>query len=99
MKRSLLFVFFVITQITGAQTKLTGTIKSKDKGEPLPGAIVYFPDLKNGTVAKTDGTFEINNLPAFKILMQVKYIGYKTIIKTIDPVLSPTLDILLEESV
>jgi iron complex outermembrane receptor protein len=99
MKKNLFIAAFFIVNIIYAQTKLTGTIKSKETGEPLPGAIVYFPDLKNGTAATTDGSFQINNLPAQKILVQVKYTGYKTVIKNIDPAATPTIEILLEESI
>lgn len=88
-----------LSQLFYAQTKLIGFVKSKANAEPLPGAIVYFPDLKNGTSVKADGSFEINNLPRTKTLVQVKLIGYKTFIKTIDLAETPVLNIDLEESV
>ncbi len=85
-----------ISQWSYAQ-KLSGFVKSKSN-ESLPGAIVYFPDLKNGTSAKADGSFEINNLPKTKTLVQVKLVGYKTIIKTIDLAETSLLTFELEES-
>jgi iron complex outermembrane receptor protein len=98
MKRILFILAYILSCTINAQTRLSGSIKSKENNEPLPGAVIYFPDLKNGTVTKTDGTFEINNLPKTKILIQIKFTGYKTLIKTIDLSTTSTLDVLLDES-
>ena len=81
-----------------AQTKLTGTITSAG-GEGLPGATVYFPDLRTGAVTKDDGSFEITNLPLTKSLLQVKLIGFKTLILLVDLSKTSTLNLKLEESV
>jgi len=99
MKQILVLFAVLSINIASAQIKLTGTIKCKADGEPLPGAVVYFPDLKNGTTAKADGSFEINGLPNIKTLVQIKLIGYKTFIKTIDLSVETQLDVELEESV
>lgn len=99
MKYSLLFLAFTCALITSAQVKLKGDIKIKGTTEPLPGAVIYLPDLKSGTVSKTDGSFEISNLPRTKTILQVKLIGYRTIIKNIDLNTETTLSIEMEESV
>ncbi len=91
-----LLLLLFIAQWMQAQ-KLSGFVKSKNN-EPLPGAIIYFPDLKNGTAAKADGSFEINNLPKTKTLVQVKLVGYRSIIKTIDLAETSVLTFELEES-
>ena len=57
---------------SSAQNSLKGFVRDKQNNEPLPGAIIYFPDLKNGTASKTDGSYEIKNLPKTKTIMQVK---------------------------
>lgn len=67
--------------------------------EPVPGAVIYLPDLKSGTISKADGSYELKNLPAIKTLLQVKLIGYKTFVKLIDLSVTNHLDVLLEESV
>ncbi|MEO6303710.1 MAG: TonB-dependent receptor plug domain-containing protein, partial [Bacteroidia bacterium] len=97
MKKITFILLLFISQWFYAQ-KLSGFVKSKTNGEALPGSIVYFPDLKSGTSTKTDGSFEINNLPKIKTLIQVKLVGYKTFIKTIDLAEGPTLNIEMEES-
>lgn len=99
MKRFFVLYAFLGLHILSAQIKLNGVITGKSNKEPLPGAVIYFPDLKNGTTSKTDGSFEINNLPKTKTIIQVKLIGYKTYIKTIDLSSETTLYVDMEESV
>jgi iron complex outermembrane recepter protein len=82
-----------------SQSVLSGLVKAKNSGDPLPGAVIYFPDLKSGTSSKNDGTFEIKNLPAVKLLVQIKLIGYKTVIRSIELGISPYLLVEMEESV
>ena len=82
-----------------AQNTLKGTVRDKESGEALPGAVIYFPDLKNGTASKPDGSYDISNLPKTKTIMQVKLIGYKTFIQLIDLAAVSELPILLEQSV
>ncbi len=67
--------------------------------EPVPGAVIYLPDLKSGAISKADGSYEIKNLPAIKTIVQVKLIGYKTFVKIVDLATTTHLDVLLEESV
>ncbi len=78
---------------------LTGFIKTKTKQEALPGAVIYLPDLKNGTVSKADGSYEIKNLPKIKTIVQIKLIGYKTFVETIDLAAIMELNVEMEESV
>ncbi|MGZ4041698.1 MAG: TonB-dependent receptor [Bacteroidia bacterium] len=100
MKRTLFFLFAVIYSValTG-QVSLSGTIKNKETKEPLPGAIIYFPDLRAGASSVNDGSFKINGLPKVKTLIQVKLIGFKTFVAAVDLTSTTTLDIELEESV
>jgi iron complex outermembrane receptor protein len=81
-----------------AQTTLTGFIKDKQSNDVLPGAILYFPDLKSSSVSKADGSFEINNLPSIKALLQVRLMGYQTIIKSIDLSAVKSMTIEMEQS-
>ncbi len=81
-----------------SQSVLTGSIKNKETKEPLPGAIIYFPDLKAGVSSGPDGTF-ISSLPKIKTLLQVKLIGFKTFVAPVDLNTITTIDIELDESV
>lgn len=97
-KNILCIIALIISYNTFAQVTLTGKIKDKQTNEVLPGVILYFPDLKNSSVSKIDGTFEIKNLPSIKTLLQVRLMGYQTIIKTIDLSSTTSLNIEMEQS-
>ncbi len=99
MKKMIYIILCCMTYAVQAQTKLTGTVKSKQTNEPLLGAVIYFPDLKNGTISRADGSFELGNLPAVKSLVQVRLIGYQTFVKMIDLSTGTPLNIQLDESV
>jgi iron complex outermembrane receptor protein len=99
MKKKVFCLIYMISYSLTAQVKLTGTVTNKLNHEPLPGVIVYFPDFKNGVATKADGRFEINNMPSIKTLVQIKLIGFKTIIRTIDLSKIFNLDVEMEESV
>lgn len=63
---------------------LSGTVFSAEDKQTLPGASVYFPDLKTGAITDQNGHYEIKNLPRSKFVVQVKSIGYATQTATID---------------
>ena len=98
MKLILCVIAFGISYNLSAQVKLSGTVKDKATREALLGVILYFPDLKNSSISNLDGTFEIKNLPAIKALLQVRLLGYQTIVKTIDLAKVTHIDIEMEES-
>lgn len=70
---SLLFSFS-----TKAQHSIQGRVIDYETYSPLPGATVYIPDLKKGSVSNAEGIFSIDGLPAGKFLVEVKLIGYVT---------------------
>jgi iron complex outermembrane receptor protein len=80
------------------KTSLSGKIIDKSTGSTLPGVVVYIPDLKTGAVSTIDGTYKIANLPQSKVLVQVSFLGYKTIIETIDLSQTSTKDFAMEIS-
>jgi iron complex outermembrane receptor protein len=57
---------------------LSGKVIEKEKGEPLPGASVYIPDLKLGVVADSNGRYRFNTLPAGTYLVEVLSVGFNT---------------------
>jgi iron complex outermembrane receptor protein len=77
---------------------LSGKVVDKQTREPLPGAVLFFPDLKTGTVTDANGKFEIRNLPKVKTLVQVKMLGYKNYVKPVNLSETQALDIEMEES-
>ncbi len=75
-----------------AKTSLTGRVTDLRTGDALAGVIIYFPDLKIGTVTNKEGNYKIDNLPQSKVQIQVSFVGYRTILETID------LDVTSEEN-
>ncbi len=76
--------------------ELRGRIRDKTTKEELPGATVYIPDLRTGSVSDLDGNYIFENLPKRKFLFQVKMLGYATISQTIDLNLVSVQDFFLE---
>ena len=95
-----LFLLFVSINITfvNSQSALKGKIIAKS-GEPLTGAIVFFPELGTGTVSDINGMYSINKLPKKNLEIEVSYINYKKIAETIDLSEIQQKDFELEESV
>ncbi len=98
MKHVLFIVAFIVTCQMAAQNSLSGNVLNKQNKEPLPGAVIYFPDLKTGVVSRLDGKYQINNLPKIKTMVQVKMIGFKTLVKILDLSIVQNLDFEMEES-
>jgi iron complex outermembrane receptor protein len=67
-----------IKNSAAGQGSLSGRVIEKEKGEPLPGASVYIPDLKLGAVADSGGRYQFNTLPEGTYLIEVHSVGFKT---------------------
>ncbi len=74
----------VLSYTIAAQGLVTGRVTDQQSGETLPGATVYISELKTGTTTDINGMFRITNLPARKFLVQVKFLGYQTLSRTVD---------------
>lgn len=99
MRKILLSLMCLCGFQLNSQNSLEGTVRSAITKEPIVGAVIYFPDFKAGTVSGTDGTYMIKNIPKSKSLVQVKMLGYKTLVKMIDQSLTSNVDFDMEESV
>ncbi len=62
----------------------SGRLTDAKTGEPLPGANVVFPDLKQGTATDADGRFSFGNLPRGRFTVQITSLGYNTISQAVD---------------
>ncbi len=58
---------------------LAGYVRDRETGEVLPGAHVFLPDLRRGSVTSRAGYFAFPNLPAGSHRVQVTFIGYAPI--------------------
>jgi len=76
----LLFSFSIIT-VFGQN--FTGTVLDKETNLPLSLAQVYLVDLKTGTTTDENGFFGIKNYNQKLIHIQISFVGYKTLDKTV----------------
>ena len=102
MKNRILLIISIITLLHSSflygQNTLSGKITDKETGESLPGATVFFPDLKTGTTTDKDGLYKFRYLPGSSIVVQVSFMGYKAEVVTLDLVKVHSRDFQLTPS-
>lgn len=81
-----------------AKTSLRGTVTDAVDGQPVVGASIYLPLLKQGTVTDAEGRYVLNNLPMVRTTVQVSYLGHQTIIQTVDLRQTQHFDFQLREN-
>lgn len=79
--------------------RLTGKITDAKTGVPLPGATIYFPDLRTGAISDNNGSYTTPAVNAGKYLVQVTYQGYSTIIETVEINGNTQKDFILKEAI
>ncbi len=65
------------------KSTLSGKIFDSENKTSLIGASVYIHDLKLGAVSDVDGNYQFIELPAGTFLVEVSFIGYKTVSKEV----------------
>lgn len=81
----LLSVFAFGSTYAADVAEIKGKITDAQTNTGLPGAAITIPDLNKSAVTNENGEFVFRNVPARgKFLVQVRYIGYKTITQVID---------------
>jgi iron complex outermembrane receptor protein len=68
---------------TGALGSLSGTVSKKSDHQPLPDATVFIPDLQVTAIADDNGSYHFKTLPQGTYLVEVQYIGYKTLARNV----------------
>lgn len=80
-KRILLFVALALMipaiVLAGTNGILSGTVKDKD-GKPLGGATVKVQGTTRGAISKSDGKYNIVNIPAGSYEVKVTYVGLES---------------------
>ncbi|WP_179346022.1 outer membrane beta-barrel family protein [Winogradskyella ursingii] len=116
MKHFLLMLLMVSSAILSAQPKsnsdikngsISGRIIDAQLNEPLPYVNVIVKDsadkIITGSITNADGTFNIEKIPEGAVNIEIKFIGYKTILKQVtignDNYQIEMGDILLEEDI
>jgi len=98
MKKRMLFLL-LLPLFASAQIKIKGRVNANNQQGQVIGANVYFHELKKGAISAEDGTYEISNLPKGLFIIQVKYIGYEQIIKSINLTRDTLIDFNLKETI
>jgi len=78
----LLFIFLLFTTASAFAGGVKGFIKDENN-QALGFATIYVRNLKTGTTSNDEGYFEINLAPG-KYDLVFQYLGYETLIKTVD---------------
>lgn len=80
-----IFLFLSFSNLSAETISLDGRVFDAITKETLPGALVTIPDLKISVVTNSSGQFAFRNIPLKgRFLVEVKYIGYSTLIQTLD---------------
>ncbi len=96
----LIGVFILISQIIYAQNTIKGKIIDSTNKQTLSSVNIYIPEQKTGTTSDKNGRFLLKNLPIKNHKIQFSHLGYKTILKTLNPNTSDTLfEIQMDPSV
>lgn len=61
---------------------LTGRV-TDTSGAPLAGASVYIPDIRRGSVTDSAGHYRVDGIPAGTYLVEVAFVGYRTVTRNI----------------
>lgn len=78
--RQLMALVFLLLAGTGTMLAQTGIVEGTvrdERGRPLNGATVRIEGEPLGAIARSDGTFSIDNVPAGEQWVSVKTIGYE----------------------
>lgn len=78
-----LLVLLSLTTLTFAQYAITGVVMN-EKREVLPGANIVLAGTYTGTVADSNGKFEIKNLRSGSYKLLISFIGYEKTSETVD---------------
>ncbi len=68
---------FLFAQSSG---KITGVVKDKKTGEPLPGVNVVLQNTYLGATTDVDGYYVILNVPVGVYNIEASYVGYKKVV-------------------
>ncbi len=87
MKSIILYIFLLLpaSNLFAEVISLDGRVIDAQTKETLPGALITIPDLKVSVVSDNSGQFTFTNIPQKgRFLVEVRYIGYKTMIQAVD---------------
>ncbi|PQJ78014.1 TonB-dependent receptor [Polaribacter porphyrae] len=96
--KKLLFILLFITSIAFGQEKVTlsGSVYDDASNETLIGVSIYFPELNSGTTTNEYGFYSIT-IPKGNYKIQVSYLGFTSIVETVNLTKKTTKNFKLKE--
>ena len=81
MQRTILvlILFCLFIPVTNAAS-LKGSVTDKSNKEPLIGATIQIAGTANGVITDVNGIFDFGNLKAGSYSLEVKYVGYQSLL-------------------
>jgi iron complex outermembrane receptor protein len=95
----LLLTLYIPAMLMAGDSKsiyLTGIVSDASTRLPLPGATVFIPDLKRGTVTDNNGRYRLDDLPSGRWLVVFRYVGYATYSVAVKLTQATELDVALK---
>src|SRR5580658_8455148 len=77
-----LLILLLTASYVGAQS-LSGTVSDSSNSQSIPGAVVYFPQLKLNATTDIKGYYKISPLPKGTYTVEVEILGYATVTKSV----------------
>lgn len=103
-----IYIYMVVLLFTWSATPVfaaetitfSGKVIDASSQSGLPGASISIPDLRLSVMTAANGEFSISSAPPKgRFLIQIRYIGYKTLTETVDFSKSASMVFEMEESV
>lgn len=69
---------------SSVKSSISGIITDAKTNAPLPGATIFLPDLKKGSIADDKGYFHIASVNSGKYLIEISYQGFASVIENIE---------------
>ncbi len=96
-----IFTSFLITycSLALAQHSLKGKIMEQTGNAPISGASIYIPDTKRGGTTNSEGLYVIDNLPKGNFLVEIKSLGYSTVVQAVQIAGATELNVSLNSTI
>ena len=63
---------------TMGQNTLSGRVTDASNGQPVPGVVIYIPQLKIGASSDTTGYYKLLSVPKGSYIVEARILGYAT---------------------
>lgn len=98
---AVLLSFFIFSgSFAAGMTEITGKVTDAKSQSGLAGATISVPDLRISAITNSNGEFILKNLPANgRFLLQVSYVGYRSLTRVVDFASPGLLSFALQPSI